>query len=50
MGEELGLEEDQVLVRFLPIFLLLRDQATYKRIFKDIEGKKSNRRFLLCDF
>ena len=27
-GEELGLEEDQVLVRFLPIFLLLCDQAT----------------------
>ena len=28
MGEELGLEEDQVLVGFLPIFLLLCDQAT----------------------
>ena len=27
-GEELGLEEDQVLVEFLPIFLLLCDQAT----------------------
>ena len=27
-GEELGLEEDQVLVRFLSIFLLLCDQAT----------------------
>ena len=30
MGEELGLEEDQVLVGFLPIFFLLCDQATYK--------------------
>ena len=27
-GEELGLEEYQVLVGFLPIFLLLCDQAT----------------------
>ena len=27
-GEELGLEEDQVLVGFLPIFLLLCDQTT----------------------
>ena len=27
-GEELGFEEDQVLVEFLPIFLLLCDQAT----------------------
>ena len=27
-GEELGLEEDQVLVGFLPIFLLLCDQPT----------------------
>ena len=27
-GEELGLEEDQVLVGFLPIFLLLCDQGT----------------------
>ena len=27
-GEELGLKEDQVLVGFLPIFLLLCDQAT----------------------
>ena len=29
-GEELGLEEDQVLVRFLPLFLLFCDQATSK--------------------
>ena len=29
-GEELGFEEDQVLVGFLPIFLLLCDQATWK--------------------
>ena len=28
MGEELGLEEDQVLVGLLPIFLLLCDQTT----------------------
>ena len=28
MGEELGLEENQVLVGFLPTFLLLCDQAT----------------------
>ena len=28
MGEEQGLEGDQVLVGFLPIFLLLCDQAT----------------------
>ena len=27
-GEELGLEEDKVLVGFLPIFLLLGDPAT----------------------
>ena len=27
-GEELGLEKDQVFVRFLPIFLTLCDQAT----------------------
>ena len=28
MGEELGLEEDQVLGGFLPIFLLICDQET----------------------
>ena len=28
-------------------FLLLRDQATYKRIFEEIEGKKSNPSFPL---
>ena len=28
MGEKLGLEEGQVLVLFLPIFLFLCDQAT----------------------
>ena len=28
IGEEVGPEEDQVLVGFLPIFLLLCDQAT----------------------
>ena len=27
-GEQLGLEEDQVLIEFLSIFLLLCDQAT----------------------
>ena len=31
-------------------FLLLRDQATYKRRFEEIESKKSNPSFLLCDF
>ena len=31
-------------------FLLLRDQATYKRRFEEIEGKKSNPSFPLCDF
>ena len=29
MGEEPGLEEDQVLVEFLPVFLLLCDQTTF---------------------
>ena len=31
-------------------FLLLRDQATYKRRFEEIESKKSNPNFPLCDF
>ena len=47
---ELGQEKDQVLVRSLSIFLLLRDQATYKRRFEEIESKKSNPSFPLCDF
>ena len=46
----LGQEKDQVLVGSLLIFLILRDQATYKRSFEEIEGKKSKPSFPLCDF
>ena len=31
-------------------FLLLRDQAVYKRRFEEIKGKKSNPSFPLYDF
>ena len=36
--KELGFARDQVLVGFAPHFLLLRDQATYKRRFEEIQG------------
>ena len=41
---------DQVLVGFDSHFLLLRDQETYKRRFREIQGKKSNPNFIFCDF
>ena len=47
---ELVQENDQVFGGNLSHFLLLRDQATYKRRFKEIQGKKSNPSFLPCDF
>ena len=37
---ELGQERNQALGGIVSHFLLLRDQATYKRILEDIEGKK----------
>ena len=42
--------KDQVLGEISSNFLLLRDQATYKRRFEEIEGKKSNPSFPLCYF
>ena len=45
--KELGFARDQVLVGFAPHFLLLRDQATYKRRFEEIQGNKSNPNFIL---
>ena len=47
---ELGQEKDQALGGIVSHFLLLRDQATYKRRFEEIDGKKSNPSFPLCDF
>ena len=47
---ELGQEKDQALGEIVSHFLLLRDQATYKRRFEEIEGKKSNPSFPFCDF
>ena len=35
---------------FVSHFFLLRDQATHERRFEEIEGKKSNPSFPLCDF
>ena len=50
MREKLGLEEYQVLVEFIHILLLLRDQTSYNRIFEEIEGNKSIPGLPLCDF
>ena len=47
---ELGQGKDQALGGIVSYFLFLRDQATYKKRFEDIEGKKSNLTFPLCDF
>ena len=47
---ELGQDKDQDLGGIVSHFLLLSDQATYKRRFEEIEGKKSNPSFPLCDF
>ena len=47
---ELGLGRISVLGGISSHFLLLCDQATYKRRFEKIEGKKSNPSFPLCDF
>ena len=49
MEKELGFARYQVLVGFVPHFLLLRDQATYKRRFEEIQGNKSNPNFILFD-
>ena len=38
------------MVGFLSIFLLLCDQATWKGRFEELQGKKSNPSFPLCDF
>ena len=43
---ELGQKKDQVLFGFLSHFLPLRDQATYKKRFEDIQGKKLNPNFI----
>ena len=48
-GKELGFARDQVLVGFAPYLLLLRDQATYKRRFVEIQGNKSNPNFIPFD-
>ena len=40
--KELGFAKDQVLDEFASHFLLLRDQATYKKIFKEAKVRKSN--------
>ena len=48
--KRLGLGKDQVLGGISSHFLLLRDQATYKRKFEKIEGKKSNPSFPIYDF
>ena len=45
-GEKLGQEKDQVFGGNLSHFFLLRDQATYKRRFEEIQGKKSNPNFI----
>ena len=47
---KLGQKKDQAFGGIVSYFLLLRDQATYKRRFEEIEGKKSNPSFPLCDF
>ena len=47
---ELGQGKDQALGGIVSHFLLLRDQAACNRRFEDIEGKKSNPIFPLCDF
>ena len=51
MEKKLGLGKDQVLGGISSQVLLLRDQATYKRRFEEIQGKKKpNPNFPLCDF
>ena len=40
-GEKLGLARDQVFVGLASHFLLLRDQATYKKRFEEVQGDKS---------
>ena len=43
-------EKDKALGGIVSHFLLLRDQATYKRRLEEIESKKSNPSFPLCAF
>ena len=45
-GQKGGEARDQVFGGNLSHFLLLRDQATYKRRFEEIQGKKSNPNFI----
>ena len=46
--KKLRFARDQVLVRWFALhFLLLRDQATYKRRFEEIQGNKSNPNFII---
>ena len=47
--KELGFARYQVFVGFAPDFLLLRDHATYKRRFVEIQGNKSNPNFIPFD-
>ena len=45
-GRSQGKENDQVFGGNTSHFLLLRDQATYKRRFEEVQGKKSNPNFI----
>ena len=44
--KELGFPRDQVLVGFASHSLLLRDQATYKKRFEEVQGDKLNPNFI----
>ena len=45
-GRSQGKENDKVFGGNISNFLLLRDQATYKRRFEEVQGKKSNPNFI----
>ena len=50
MGENLGLARRSDFGGIVSYFLLLRDQATWKRRFKETKVRKQNPSFIFCDF
>ena len=50
MGENLGLARMSDFGGIVSHFLLLRDQATWKRRFKETKVRKQNPIFIFCDF
>ena len=50
MGEKLGFARRSDFGGIVPYFLLLRDQATWKRRFKENKVRKQNPKFIFYDF